>query len=195
MSPEELNHKYFSKETHGYNIISRYYYKYHDLFIKTAFPDFSDFVHQIYLNISEIDFSKEIKNLEAYIIGSIKIQCRAQLDKALKMKNTIAESRLPSNEENEPVMLKIPAKSNNPGEILDTQEMFYLISLFKLKLKHREVLLLNFLIDEKPRSGIANEMQINLNTLDTHIRRLRIKMADYFKRLGYSFDVFDKFEK
>ena len=195
MSPEELNHKYFSKETRGYNIISRYYYKYYDLFKRTAFPDFNDFIHQIYVNISEIDFSKEIKNLEAYLIGSIKIQCRVQLDKALKMKKTVAESMLSSDEENEPVTFKIPSKSNNPDEVLDIQEMYYHISLFKLQLKQREILLLNFLIDEKPRNGIADEMQINLNTLDTHIRRLRIKMADYFKKLGYSGNVFDKYEK
>ena len=195
MSPEELNHKYFSKDTRGYNIINKYYYKYHDLFRKTAFPDFNDFAHQIFLNISQISFTKEIKNLEAYLIGSIKIQCRVQLDKALKMKNTVPESSLTSDDENEPVILRIPAKSNKPDEILDVQEMYYHISLFKLELKQREILLLNFLIDEKPRNGIANEMQINLNTLDTHIRRLRVKMSNYFKKLGYSSDTLDRFEK
>jgi DNA-directed RNA polymerase specialized sigma24 family protein len=196
MSPEELNNKYFSKETRGYNIISRYYYKYHDLFKKTIFPDFNDFINQIFLNISGIDFSKGIKNFEAYIIGSIKIQCRVQLDKTLKMKNTVAESTLLSGDkENEPITFKIPSKTNNPEDILDIQEMLYHISLFKLQLKQREIHLLNFLIDEKPRNGIADEMQINLNTLDTHIRRLRVKMADYFKKLGYSSDALDKFEK
>ena len=162
---------------------------------KQLFPILNDFINEIFLNISGIDFSKEIKNLEAYLIGSIKIQCRVQLDKAIKMKNTVAESMLPSDEENEPVIFKIPAKSNNPDEILDTQEMYYHISLFKLQLRQREIHLLNFLIDEKPRNGIADEMQINLNTLDTHIRRLRVKMADYLKKLGYSSNTLDRFEK
>jgi FixJ family two-component response regulator len=196
VEPAELNKKYFSSDTRGYKIITQYYYKYYDLFQRTDFPQVKDFLNQIFLNISGIDFSKEIKNEEAYIIGSIKIQCRVQLDKSVKMKNVVAESRLMKDDKKEePVTYKLHSAENNPAELLDTQEMFMHINFFKLQLKLREAALLNSLIDEKPRKEIAVEMQINFNTLDTHIRRLRIKMADYFKKLGYSSDFIDKFEK
>ena len=195
MSPKELNHKYFSKDTRGYNILSRYYYKYHDLFIKTVFPDFNDFINQIFLNVSGINFSEEIKNPEAYLIGTIKIQCRVQLDKALKTKNFIPESRLGKNDEDEEtVVYRIPGKEGSPSEIFDLQEMFIHLNLFKLQIKKSDTVLLNHLIDGKSRKEIANDMQINFNTLDTQIRRLRIKLADYFKKLGYSSHMFDKFE-
>jgi len=116
---KELNPKYFPRETRGYKIINRFCYKYKDLFERTAFPNFNDFINQIFLNVSSIDFSRDIKNFDAYIIGTIKIQCRAQLDKAIKMKNLIAESRLPINEEEEPVTFRIPAKTGNLGDLFD----------------------------------------------------------------------------
>jgi len=191
----DLNTNYFAKGTRGYLIISRFYYKYHDLFEKTIFTDFNDFVNQIFLNISGIDFSKEIRNLEAYIIGTIKIQCRVQLDKSIKMKNVVAERRIEKYEEEEPVVFEIPAKGNDPEELFDLQEVFLHLNLFKLQLKQSDVDLLNYLIDEKSRQEIADETQLNFNTLDTRIRRLRIKVADYFKNLGYSSSDFDKFEK
>jgi len=148
------------------------------------------------LNISRINFSEEIKSLEAYIIGTIKIQCRVQLDKALKAKNLIPESRLKKNDEDEEtVIYRIPGKEGSPSEIFELQEMFVHLNLFKLQIKKSDAILLNHLIEGKERKEIANEMQINLNTLDTNIRRLRIKLVDYFKKLGYSSHMFDKFEK
>lgn len=196
MKIDELNKIFFTKGTRGYNIISKYYYKYHDLFEKTIFTDSNDFVNQIFLNISGIDFTNEIKNQEAYIIGAIKIQCRVQLDKSLKMKNVVAESRMVKDDvDEELITYKIPSAENNPAEIFDIQEMFIHINILKLQLKQRETDLLNYLIDEKSRKEIADELNLNFNTLDTHIRRLRLKVAGYFQKLGYSSDLLDKFEK
>ncbi len=194
MKLSELNRDFFTKGTRGYKIISNYYYKYQDLFERTIFTDLKDFINQIFLNVSGIDFSKEIKNPEAYIIGTIKIQCRVQLDKSIKLKNVIPESQLEKNEEEEePLTLKIPVKESSPAELLDLQEIFLHINIFKLQLKPKDIDLLNCLIDEKSRKEIADDLQLNFNTLDTHIRRLRIKMADYFKKLGYSSNTLDKF--
>lgn len=196
MKLAELNRNYFTKGTRGYTIISKYYYKYQDLFEKTIFPDFKDFIHQIFLNISGINFTEEIKNPEAYVIGTIKIQCRVQLDKSIKLKNVIPESRLLKNNETEEVLtFKLPSQGNNPVGLLDTQEMFIQINMIKLQLKQPEKDLLNLLIDETPRLEIAGELNLNLNTLDTNIRRLRVKIAEYFKNLGYSSDLLDKFQK
>ena len=89
MNSTELHNTYFTPDTRGYKILRKFYAKYMDLFEKTSYTDFNDFLNQIYLNISRIDFNKEIQNKEAYTIGAIKIQCRVQLDKAIKYKNHI----------------------------------------------------------------------------------------------------------
>jgi RNA polymerase sigma factor (sigma-70 family) len=192
----ELNKNYFVKGSRGYTIITRYYSKYQDLFERTIFSDFNDFINQIFLNTSGINFNKEINNPEAYIIGTIKIQCRVQLDKALKIKKIIPESRLNKDDiDGEPVTYKLASSDNNPAEVFDNQEIFVHLNLFKLRLKEREKKLLNNLIDEKSRKEIADELGLNFNTLDTHIRRLRIKLADHFQNLGYSSELFDKFRK
>ena len=196
MSIEELSKKYFVPGMHGYRLLKVYYARNHDLFSRTLHQEFEEFLNQIFLNISTINFSDNIKNIDAYIIGAIKIQCRVQLDKSIKLKNVVAESHLEKNDpEEEPLTLKIPAKESNPTELLDLQEMFLQINLFKLQLNKKDVDLLNHLIDERSRKEIADDLHLNFNTLDTHIRRLRIKMADYFKKLGYSLDTLDKFEK
>ncbi len=194
MNLTQLTERYFSHGTLGYKILSTYYSRYRDLFEKTVHPEFTDFLNQVLLNVTTINFSKEINNIEAYIIGTIKMQCRVQLDRAIKMKNTAAE-RIYSGEENEnPIVFSI-AGNENPAEQLDFQEMFVQLNLFKLQLKKTEVDILNSLIDEKQRKEIAEELNLNLNTLDTQIRRLRLKIADHFQKLGYSSDIIDKFGK
>jgi len=197
VEPSKLNQKYFSADTQGYKIIKWFYYKYQDLFQRTNFPQFKEFLHQIFLNISKINFSKEINNEEAYIIGSIKIQCRVQLDQALKIKNQMMNKTPEVRDETiENVSFIESLESNNPGplEMLEMQEVFQVINIFKLSLNTNELELFNNLIDEISRKEISEKNQINLNTLDTQIRRLRIKLFTYLKDSGHFFKIFNKYD-
>ena len=199
MSPEEISEKYFAPGTRGYKILRVYYTKYKDLFAKTLHHKFEEFLNQILLNVSSIEFSEEIENTEAYIIGALKIQCRVQLDQALKIKNRTgshSESGNSETEEEESLYEKIPSSNPGPQETLGSQEIFTAMNVFKLTLKSNEVDLLNFLIDGISRIEIAEKQKMNLNTLDTQIRRLRIKFLDYLKGGGYTFPgrMFSKFK-
>ncbi|HEY7750847.1 MAG TPA: hypothetical protein VH917_01040 [Ignavibacteriaceae bacterium] len=194
MQPKELSEKYFSVGTRGRAILKNYFEKYRDLFVRTLFTEFSEFVNQVYVNISTIDFSREIKNIDAYIIGTIKIQCRVQLDQALKIKSRSAPV-IPINKEDEDeetYLDKIPSDSQMPDEILETQEVFSAINIFKLTLNPNETQLVNDLIDGVSRQELIDKSGANVNTLDTQIRRLRIKLLAYLKERDYSFDAFNK---
>lgn len=197
MNLTEINKKYFASGTRGYKIINFFYNKYSDLFKKTIYNDFGDFLNQIFLSISKIDFKKEIRNEEAYIIGTIKIQCRVLLDKAIKSKKIIPESQLKNSEykENEESVITNYSTDNKDKlfEVMEGNEIFNQINIFKIQLKQDETRLLNYLIDEKTRYEIAEEINLNLNTLDTHIRRLRIKFSRFLKKSGYSARILDKY--
>ena len=197
MNLDEINKKYFTSGTRGYKIINNFYSKYLDLFKKTICHDFHDFSNQIFLNVSKIDFSKDIRNEEAYLIGSLKIQCRILLDRAIKSKNVIPESRFNElkDKDSEDTLISAitPNKKDEVLENLDLNELINRINIFKLQLNHGEVQLLNYLIDEKSRYEIAGETNLKLNTLDTHIRRLRIKFSKFLKKSGYSGRMLDKY--
>ena len=196
MSPDEIASKYFYPGTRGHNILRNYYTKYRDLFVKTLHYEFDDFLNQILLNVASINFSDDIRNPEAYITGTIKIQCRVQLDKAIKEKNR-AKSHLPIPEEEteygQSSSQNLQAVTSNPHDKMETKEIFSVVNLFKLTLKSAEVEVLNSLIDEIPRKEIAEKLQVNLNTLDTQIRRLRIKFLAYLEDCGYSYGMFNRF--
>jgi hypothetical protein len=170
LSPKEISEKYLTPGTHGHKILRVFYTKYRDLFARTLHHEFDEFRNQILLNISSINFSEEIKNVEAYIIGTLKIQCRVQLDRALKIKNRTGHQQEAGNsetEEEESFYEKIPSANPGPLENLESQEIFTAVNVFKLTLKSSEVDLLNFLIDGIPRIEIAEKQKMNLNTLDT----------------------------
>lgn len=194
---QEIINKYFLPGTRGYNILRNFYHKYKDLFIKTVHPEFDDFLNQVLTNVASINFSEEIKNVEAYIIGTIKIQCRVQIDKAIKEKNKLnlevkISEEEPDDEENHGTI--VPSRSPNPYDEVETQEIFHIVNRFKLSLKLSDVELLNNLIDELPRKEIAEKLNSNLNTLDTQIRRLRIKFLTYLKNSGYTYKIFERFK-
>lgn len=191
---EELAKKYFYPGTRGHSILRNYYSKYKDLFVRTIHHEFEEFLNQVLLNTSAINFSDEIKNPEAYIIGTIKIQCRVQLDKALKIKNQ-SSPIFPINreeEDEESYFEKLPSDNQRPDEIMETQEIFAAVNIFKLTLSQNETQLVNDLIDGLSRQELIDKAGSNINTLDTQIRRLRIKLIAYLKDRGYSFSVFDK---
>ena len=199
MHPEEIARNYFYPGTRGYKMLRVYYTKYQDLFSRTLHHEFEEFLNQILLNVSSINFSEEIKNVEAYMIGTLKIQCRVQLDQALKIKNRIGSQSETGNsetEEKESFYEKIPSSNPGPQESLEGQEIFTAVNVFKLTLKSNEVDMLNFLIDGTQRIEIAEKQKMNLNTVDTQIRRLRIKFLEYLKSSGYTFPggMFSKFD-
>lgn len=193
----EITTKYFVEGTRGYNILRNYYTKYQDLFQSTVHNDFNDFLNQILLNISAINFSDKIKNTESYVIGSIKIQCRVQLDKVFKQKNRLKMVDLKQDDEEDapPPIQNYPSRNRGPDKIVETEEIFKMINHFKYTLNSAEIELFNALIDELPRLEIAKNQNINLNTLDTQIRRLRIKFVDFLSNKDYNFKIFDKFKK
>ena len=197
LSPKELNTKYFSPNSRGYKIISKFYYKYYDLFVNTSCGTFTDFRNQIYLNLSSINFYGKINNLDAYIISAMKIQCRVQLDKAIKQKKIIPVSKIKDDDnENSDSILETGSanSSSNPAKVLEGDDIFNHINIFRLSLKPKEAELLNFLIDEKSRAEIAENTKMKMNTIDTNIRRLRLKLFNYLKKIGYNLNEFKNYE-
>ncbi|GAB4297724.1 MAG: hypothetical protein Kow0098_22240 [Ignavibacteriaceae bacterium] len=196
MHPEELKRNYFSPNTRGYSILYNFYFRYKHLFASTLYPEFEEFLHQVYLNISGIDYSKVRVNAEAYIIGSIKIQCRAQLDKSIRFKkHTGLESLKKYSEDDEPGEIEYQDNSPGPHDILEAQEIISLINLFKLSLNRNELKVFNSIIDAVPRQETAVRENLNINTLDTLIRRIRIKFFHFLKEKGYSLELFKRYEK
>ena len=197
MNPKVLNTKYFSPNSRGYKIISKFYYKYYDLFVNTSCGTFTDFRNQIYLNLSSINFYGKINNLDAYIISAMKIQCRVQLDKAIKQKKIIPVSKIKDDDnENSDSILETGSanSSSNPAKVLEGDDIFNHINIFRLSLKPKEAELLNFLIDEKSRAEIAENTKMKMNTIDTNIRRLRLKLFNYLKKIGYNLNEFKNYE-
>jgi len=197
MNPEYIFNTYFKQNTRGYKILYFYFSKYRDLFERTIHLEFNEFLNQIFLNVSEIKFSEDIKNVEAYIIGTIKIQCRVQLDKALKIKSRKQreiESAENNDDEEKYFFENIPTKEPDPQNNVETGEMFTIINSFKLSLNLRERDIFNSLIDGISRKEIADKNKQNLNTIDTQIRRLRIKFSAFLKEKGYTFNVSDKYD-
>ena len=92
-------------------------------------------------------------------------------------------------------MEKIETALPDPHIILEGEELLNIINIFKMELKSEERDLLNSMIDEKTRAEIAGEKNSNLNTLDTHIRRLRIRFFSFLKDNGYNYEVYRKYEK
>ena len=196
MNPDEMLNIYFKPGTKGYRILYFYFTRYRELFMKTNHHQLDEFINQIFLNVSGIRFSEEIKNLEAYIIGTIKIQCRVQLDLAIKMKNRKQKENenIEKDNEDKSVLDNLPGKEPNPHSKLESTEVFSLINIFKLSLKESERDLFNSLIEDVPRKEIAEKKNQNLNTVDTQIRRLRIKIFSFLKEKGYTFKMFSKYD-
>jgi len=61
-------------------------------------------------------------------------------------------------------------------------------------LRESERYLFNSLIDDIPRKEIAEKRNQNLNTVDTQIRRLRIKFLSFLREEGYTFEMFSKYD-
>ncbi|BDQ03342.1 hypothetical protein [Ignavibacterium sp.] len=197
MNPEEIQKKYFIPGSKGYKVLSFYFNRYRDLFVKTIYSELDEFINQVYLNICSISLSDEIKNPDAYLIAAIKIQCRVQLDLALKIKKK-QQNEIPieyeSDDEDMSSLYFSQKEKQKTYSKVESEELFSIINLFKLSLKEQERALFNLLVNDMHRTEIARITKKNLNTIDTQIRRLRIKFFSYLKKNGYNFPMFNKFD-
>ena len=195
MNKLTLYNQYFKPGTTGYLIVQAFYHKYSTSLSAAGHANPDDVIHEIYISISKSDL-KEVQNKEHYIHRAIKLQCWTLLDKGIKSKNIIPESKLhnPTNQDgNSNFLLDQVGLSTDPAQSAEIAELIKEINIFKTQLNKRDILILNSLIDEKSRSEIAQIIQLNLNTVDTQIRRLRIKLTKYLKTQGFHYDFIDKF--
>jgi DNA-directed RNA polymerase specialized sigma24 family protein len=190
-----LYNQYFKQGTPGYLIIQAFNHKYKSSLTAAGHSNLDDVIHEIYISISKSEL-KHVQNKKHYIHRAIKLQCWTLLDKAIKSKNVIPESKLQSGriqEDNSSVIENEKSQTADPAISLETAELIKEINLFKTQLNNRDIHILNSLIDEKSRTEIAQIIQLNLNTVDTQIRRLRIKLTKHLKTRGYHYDFIDKF--
>lgn len=193
MNTDSLYKEYFQRKTAGYAIIRKFHSQYADLLVKASLVSIDDVVHEIFLSISKTDFS-EVRNVEHYIMRAIKLHCWSLLDKAIRRKaisvknEAVGEKKEESHEQDQ-----IAANQNDQLSVLEGNDLLLQINLFKTRLDPVEATLLNSLIDESERAEIADSLGMNLNTLDTKIRRLRIKLAEYLKRHGYVHKGMERF--
>lgn len=193
MEIQFLHQKYLSPGTAGHAVIRRFYSKYADLLAITSLVDIDDVVNDVFLSLSKTDFT-QVRNAEHYILRAVKLHCWSLLDKALRLKANVSrtEGRADENEgEGEPDYTR-SVHADGQTEI-EGMELLAFVNLFKAQLDPSEVRLLNLLIDETPRSEIAGLLGLKMNTLDTQIRRLRIRLADFLRDRGYSYKVLERF--
>jgi DNA-binding NarL/FixJ family response regulator len=136
-----------------------------------------------------------VENFKHYTLRAIKLRCWSILDKAIKSKEVQIE---PINSIENPGNDKTFHHNHFPHSEVEIQEihgreLFAYINLFKSHLEKRDKELLNQLIDGMERKDIAKSLDTNINTIDTHIRRLRIRLAEFLGDLGYSYQSIKKF--
>ncbi len=192
MDPNHLHDKYLRKGTGGYGILKKFFMSYYDVLSKSDHSTFDDFLNGIYLNLVKIDLVK-IEKEENYIYRSIKIQCWAALDKAIKKRSRIVPERevLENNGKNS--LEERPAtNARNPLQILESREFMTLFIRFRSTLDREESEIVNALIDRPDESlaDLAKRRNLNENTVRTKVRRIRLAFTDYLKHHGY--DTMDR---
>ena len=187
MDPDSFHNTYFADGTRGFFIMRKFYVKYADLFHDREFPTFDDFRNQIFINLSDLDLSNVRKSKEAYCIGAIKIQCRELLEQAIDAKKRLSESDLKRNPDDPDRDLdKQPDETApTPEKIQGGRVLLREIALFRTQLRPLEKDVLNGLIDGDTRDELAHRLQLNMNTLDTHIRRIRLRLLKFLEKRGY----------
>jgi DNA-directed RNA polymerase specialized sigma24 family protein len=196
MTVERLYKSFFTEGTRGHYLIRTFYSKYADLLSNASLLGPNDVTHEVFASIAKTDFGK-IRDIEHYVMRAIKIQCWSLLDKAIRRKKVIPQSRLPNRSEEVATEIdrhQHDVDDRDPVSELEGLELLNHINLFKLQINSREVQILNFLINETSRTHIAEVMNLNLNTLDTYIRRLRIKLVTHLRNLGYEYSRWQRFD-
>jgi len=188
-----LHQMYLSEGTGGHAVIRRFHQKYSDVLARVGVSDIDDIVHEVFVSLSRTNFD-QVQNIEHYLMRAIKLHCWSLLDKALRHKSMTAENRdEPLNDD--AVGEHNAPRTNHPDQLttLEGVELLTYVNLFKTQLSARDSRLLNLMIDETERSDIAKLLELNMNTLDTSIRRLRIRLAEFLKNLGYTYKTLERF--
>ena len=195
MDMNTLHREFLREGSAGYAVIRRFYYRYSDALAHSTIVSIDDVVHEVFISLSKTDFTK-VKNIEHYVMRAIKFQCWSLLDRALRMKAVSAERQREAEGDQERTELidSEPADQHLQLTELEGIELLGHVNLFKAQLGGKEGRLLNMLIDGAERAEIAQELALNMNTLDTQIRRLRIRLVGHLKALGYVYPAFQKFE-
>ncbi|KAB2923298.1 MAG: hypothetical protein F9K22_09350 [Bacteroidetes bacterium] len=182
MNGDLLYEEYLRPGTAGYAVISAFYFRYADALSRLGLSNIDDVVHEVFLSLSSADL-ENVRNPSHYLLRAVKLHCWTLLDKALRVKRTMTSA----DEADE-----LPGDPGHPAEMEGTDLLAH-INLFKAGLGAKEREVLNLLIDDTERSAIAAAMALNMNTLDTTIRRLRLKLAEHLRRLGYSEKTLERF--
>lgn len=191
MTPETLHDRFFKEGTPGRRLIRGFYTKYRSLLEYWQPASLEDVVHEVFVSISGADF-RQVSNIEHYVLRAIKLRCWALADRASRRKATVVTSSIGHEPEGgEPEHGNTPGPG--PAEWLDSNDLMAHIAAFKCQLKPQDASILNMLIDESPRDEIASKLRLNINTLDTHIRRIRLRLATYLRGLGYSHPSLQRF--
>ena len=189
-----IHREYLQNGTIGYLIVRKFYSRYADILKRTSLFSFDDVVHEVLLSFSKTDLSS-VDNVQNYMLRAIKLRCWSLLDKAIKLKEMHfepIENDDQSDESNRSLPKPLIHRNDDLEEVLG-MELFGFINLFKSNLAPHDKELLNYLIDGIDRSEIAAKRNTNINTVDTHIRRLRIRLADYLSSLGYTYTSMQRF--
>ena len=192
MDKNMLHQDFLRQGSAGYAVIRKFYSRYTDVLAHSTIVSIDDVVHEVFVSLSKTDFTK-VQNVEHYVMRAIKLHCWSLLDKAIRLKALVGEN---ANDLDSDETVKGPAKAagsaDHPAE-LDGMELLAFVNLFKAHVGTKEARLLNLLIDETPRSEMAALLGLKINTLDTNIRRLRIRLVEYLRGLGYTYKAFEKF--
>jgi DNA-directed RNA polymerase specialized sigma24 family protein len=192
MGHQNLYSEYFKEGTGGFAIIRRFYRKYADVLGYIQCAHINDVINEVFLSLTRTDF-QHVKDEQHYVLRAIKLHCWSLLDRAIRVKALVQRGRETNAEGDIVGNREVPGGTDQHAEH-EGVELLAWMNLFKTQVSTHEARLLNLLIDETPRVEIATELGLNMNTLDTHIRRLRMKLADYLKTLGYSYRSFERFE-
>ncbi len=195
MDTNTLHQEFLREGSAGYAVIRRFHSRYTDALVHSAIVSVDDVVHEVFLSLSKTDFAK-VQNVEHYILRAIKLHCWSMLDKALRVKAISAEriEKVQNEDEGNAQSVSEPRSEHQQLTEVEGIELLGFVNLFKAQLESKDEQLLNMLIDGAERFEIAQQLVLNINTLDTHIRRLRIRLAGYLKSLGYKYAALERFE-
>ncbi|MBL7959379.1 sigma-70 family RNA polymerase sigma factor [bacterium] len=185
MNSTTLHKKYFAENTVGSKIIRKFYFANSKILVNNNYADFNDLVHEIYLNISKINFDK-IQNEEHYIHRAIKVQCWSVLDKIYSKKGLVTTETRLSNERSSYSLSEAPSGDPDPQANMESAQLMTIVTRFRKTLAADETKILNTLIDEQGVSFVdmARRFQLNENTIRTKVRRLRISFEEYLRENG-----------
>lgn len=196
---QKLYENYFSPNTRGYLFIRNFYSKYSHELSASEFESFEAFMNQIFLHLSEIDFSGIEGPEENYVIKSMYYQCWNTIYVLKKERHfVVTDSSTPAVTDDGPEDTSIERQaSGNPGPLdyVEASDLFTIIQSFKMTLQREDVRILNALIDETPLQETADLLRIEYNALCVKIKRLREKLARFLKKGGYENDVTQNFLK